>query len=336
MSKRHHPKRGSMGYSPRKRARREVPNIKSWPNDNGDAPKLQGFAGYKAGMTHAFVEDYRPTSTTTGKEIQIPVTIVETPPMNIVAIRLYERTSYGLKTMTEVWNNKLDKELSRRLPLPKKYDNKKPLKNLEKLEKDIDEVRVLASTQPKLVTGVPKKKPELMELRVGGGTIKERLDYAKSILGNDLKITDFIKEGDMVDVIAVTKGKGFQGSVKRWGVKLLTHKNSKHRRMTGTLGPWHPNYVMSEVPQAGQMGYHQRTEYNKRILKIGEKGDEITPDGGFLKYGIVRNNYVVIHGSIPGPTKRLISLRDPIRRRGVAVEQAPEITYISTESKQGV
>jgi large subunit ribosomal protein L3 len=325
-----------MGYSPRKRAKSEIPKVKTWPKDNTEVPKLQGFAGYKAGMTHAFVEDYRPTSTTSGKEVQIPVTIVETPPMKIVAIRIYERTSYGLKTLTEVWNSKLDKELARRLPVPTKYDNKKPLKNLEKLEKSIDEVRVLASTQPKLVTGVPKKKPELMELRVGGGTIKEKLDYARSILGNELKITDFIKEGDMVDVIAVTKGKGFQGSVKRWGVKLLTHKNSKHRRMTGTLGPWHPNYVMSEVPQAGQMGYHQRTEYNKRILKIGEKGDEITPDGGFLKYGIVRNNYVVIHGSIPGPSKRLISLRDPIRRRGVAVEKAPEITYISTESKQGV
>jgi large subunit ribosomal protein L3 len=183
---------------------------------------------------------------------------------------------------------------------------------------------------------VPKKKPELIELRIGGGTINERLGYAKSILGKALKITDFTKEGEMVDVIAVTKGKGFQGTVKRWGVKLLTHKNSKHRRMIGTLGPWHPNYVMSQVPQAGQTGYHQRTEYNKRILKIGEKGDEITPDGGFLKYGIVRNNYIVIHGSIPGPAKRLVSLRDPIRREGVVVERAPEITYISTESKQGV
>lgn len=335
MPKAHHPKRGSMGYSPRKRARREIPKVKSWPTD-GDAPKLQGFAGYKAGMTHAFVEDYRPTSTTSGKEIQIPVTIVETPPMRIVAIRFYEQTSYGLKTLTEIWNDKLDKELARRLPIPKKYDSKKAWKKLEKQEKDIDELRALATTQPKLVTGVPKKKPELMELRIGGGTVQERLKYAKSIIGKTLKITDVIQEGDMIDVIAVTKGKGFQGAVKRWGVKLLTHKNSKHRRMAGTLGPWHPAYVMSEVPQAGQVGYHQRTEYNKRILKIGENGEEITPNGGFLKYGIIRNNYIVIHGSIPGPVKRLISLRDPIRRSGVKVEKAPEITYISTESKQGV
>ncbi|MCK4902826.1 MAG: 50S ribosomal protein L3, partial [Thermoplasmatales archaeon] len=90
------------------------------------------------------------------------------------------------------------------------------------------------------------------------------------------------------------------------------------------------------VPQAGQMGYHQRTEYNKRVLKVGENGEEITPAGGFLHYGIIKNSYILLHGSIPGPTKRLISLRDAVRyQRGVKVEQ-PEISYISTTSKQGV
>jgi large subunit ribosomal protein L3 len=140
----------------------------------------------------------------------------------------------------------------------------------------------------------------------------------------------------MLDILAITKGKGFQGHIQRWGVKLLTHKNSKHRRMIGTAGSWHPNWIQATVPQAGQMGYHQRTEYNKRVLKIGENGDEITPSGGFPHYGIVRNSYVLIHGSIPGPTKRLISMRDAIRyKRGVKVEK-PEISYISNTSKQGV
>jgi len=280
------------------------------------------------------VEDYRPTSTTTGQEIQIPVTVLETPPMRIAAIRFYEQTSYGMKTLTELWAENIQKELARLLPIPKK---KKGTKNWDEIEElHVDDVRAIAYTQPRLVTGIPKKKPELMELRIGGGVIKDRIKYAKSILGKEIHITDFTKEGEMIDVVAVTTGKGFQGHVKRWGVKLLTHKNSKHRRMVGTLGPWHPNYVMSEVPQAGQMGYHQRTEYNKRILKIGDNGEEITPNGGFIRYGIVRNRYIILHGSIPGPVKRLIRLRDPIRRRGVKVEKAPEITYISTESKQGV
>jgi large subunit ribosomal protein L3 len=321
-----------MGYSPRKRSRKETPRVTAWPK-GPDKPKIQGFAGYKAGMTHVFVVDYRPTSTTSGQEVQVPVTVIETPPMKIAAYRTYEMTSYGLKTQTEIWTTALDKELSRHIPLPKKVDVKELEKKID--IKTIEEIRVLAYTQPKLVNSLPKKKPELMELRIYGGTIPEQLEYAKTLLGKEITVKEFTSEGEMVDVIAVTVGKGFQGHVKRWGVKLLTHKNSKHRRMIGTLGPWHPSYVMSEVPQAGQVGYHKRTEYNKRVLKIGSDGSEISPNGGFLHYGVVTNQYVIIHGSVPGPSKRLIRIREPIRMKGVKVEKT-DLTYISTESKQGV
>ena len=330
MAERHHPKRGSHGYSPRKRARAETPHIKSW-SEGGEKPKIQGFMGYKAGMTHAHIADYRPTSTTSGREVLMAVSIVETPPIKIAAVRAYKRTVHGLQTTGEIWADKLDPELSKQLPLTKKKEKKK-----WDFTKDADEMRVLAYTQPKLVTGTPKKTPEIREFRISGGSIDEQIAYAKEILGKELKINDAMSEGDMLDVIAVTKGKGFQGVVKRWGVKLLTHKNSKHRRMIGTAGSWHPNWVQATVPQAGQTGYHQRTEYNKRVLKIGENGEEITPTGGFPHYGIVRNSYILIHGSIPGPAKRLISMRDAVRyRRGVKVEKA-EISYISTTSKQGV
>ena len=329
MGNTHHPKRGSHGYSPRKRARAETPHIKSWP-EGGEKPKIQGFLGYKAGMTHAFIVDYRPTSTTSGREVKMPVSIVETPPIKIAAVRAYKRTSHGLQTINELWADKLDLELSKRLPLAKKEK-----KNNWDFTKDADEIRVLVYTQPKLVTGIPKKIPEIRELRMSGGSIEEQIKYAKEILGKEMKVNDVVNEGDMLDVLAITKGKGFQGAAKRWGVKLLTHKNSKHRRMIGTAGSWHPNWVQATVPQAGQVGYHQRTEYNKRVLKIGENGEEITPAGGFPHYGVVRNSYVIIHGSIPGPVKRLVSMRDAIRyKRGVKVEK-PEISYISTMSKQG-
>jgi len=330
MSERHRPRRGSMGYSPRKRARAETPHIKSWP-EGRDKPKIQGFLGYKAGMTHAFVVDYRPTSTTSGREVVMPVSVVETPPIKIAAVRAYKKMIHGLQTTGEIWANKLDSELSKRLPLAKKEKKK----NWD-FTKDVDEIRVLVYTQPKLVTGIPKKTPEIREMRISGGSIEDQIKYAKEILGKELKINDTLTEGDMLDILAVTKGKGFQGAVKRWGVKLLTHKNSKHRRMIGTAGSWHPNWVQATVPQAGQMGYHQRTEYNKRVLKIGDNGEDITPAGGFPHYGVVRNSYILLHGSIPGPTKRLISMRDAIRyQRGVKVEK-PEVTYISTTSKQGV
>jgi large subunit ribosomal protein L3 len=324
----HRPKKGSRGYSPRKRAKSEVPRFNSWP-DSREGPRIQGFAGYKAGMTHAFVVDYRPTSNTANQEVQIPVTILETPPMKIAAIRFYGRDQYGLRSLGEKWAKNFNKELKRRFPVPRETRGK------EVKAADVEEVRLIVYTQPKLVTGIPKKVPEIMEVRVGGGTLEERLDYSKSLLGKDINITDFASPGQMIDVAAITKGKGFQGHRKRWGVKLLDSKNSKHRRMIGTLGPKSPGYVRPSVPQAGQVGYHQRTEYNKRILKIGEEGEEITPAGGFVHYGKVNNQYLLLHGSVPGPTKRLVRFRDATRYTvGLAVE-SPEMTYISTESKQG-
>jgi large subunit ribosomal protein L3 len=325
----HRPKKGSRGYSPRKRANSPVPRFNTWP-ECAEGPRIQGFAGYKAGMTHAFVVDYRPTSNTANQEVQIPVTVVETPPMRIAAVRFYGLDTYGLKCLGEVWTKNPMKDLRKRLPAPKENHGKAV--DLSR----VDEVRLIVHTQPKLVTGVPKKVPDVMEVRVGGGSVEERAEFAKSLLGKEITITDFASPGQMIDVAAITKGKGFQGHRKRWGVKLLSHKNSKHRRMIGTLGPKSPGYVRPSVPQAGQVGYHQRTEYNKRVLKIGESGEEITPAGGFLHYGKVNNQYILLHGSVPGPTKRLVRFRDAARYTvGVSVE-SPDMTYISTESKQGV
>ena len=322
------PKRGSHAFSPRKRARAIVPTIRSWPSSDGNKPYLQGFAGYKAGMTHVLIVDYRPTSTTSGQQVFVPVTVLETPPMKIFAVRLYKNTPYGMKALTEIWaEGDAIKELKGVVPIPKKKK--------EKEIKEYDDVRILAMTEPWRITGIPQKKPHIMEIRVGGGDLEARFNYANELLGKEIGVKDVFKEGDMMDAIAVTKGKGFQGAVKRWGVKLLHHKNRKHRRMIGTLGPW-LSWVRSTVPQAGQMGFHKRTDYNKRILKIGENGEEITPNGGFPHYGVVKNEYVIVHGSLPGSVKRIIRMRHAVRYiKGIKVEK-PEITYISTTSKQGV
>ncbi len=328
------PRRGSMGYSPRKRAQSITARITKWPEPTGDAVRLQGFAGYKAGMTHAFIVDFRAKSTTAGQEVQIPVTVLEVPPMKVCGVRLYADTAYGRKAVGEVWASKLDKELARRLPLPKEYDEKAAWEKAAKLE--YDDVRALVYTQPVMVSGLPKKKPELMEIRVGGGKMKERLEYAKGVLGKPVTVKDFCKEGEMVDVAAITKGRGWQGVTKRWGTKLLMHKNSKHRRLIGTLGTKRPNYVRSTVPQGGQRGFHQRTELNKRVLKIGDNGQEVTPKGGFLHYGDVRNSYMLIHGSVPGPSKRIVRMRQPMRTNFTALKEPPQVTFVSIESKQGV
>ena len=332
MPKEHRPRRGSMGFSPRKRSESPIPHFSSWPEIDG-GPKLQGFAGYKAGMTHALVVDYRPTSTTSGQEVQVPVTVVETPPMRVAAVRFYKRSSGGLQAYVEIWSENVDKDLGRAFPIPKKPPEGNAWAAIDSVL--IEDVRVITHTQPSLVTGVPKKVPEIMEQRIGGGTIPERVEYARSILGKEVRVSDFCKEGAMVDVAAVTKGKGWQGHHTRWGTKLLSHKNSKHRRGIGTLGNFQPGYVRPSVPQAGQLGYHQRTEYNKRVLRIGENGTDVTPNGGFLHYGVVRTSFILLHGSIPGPTKRLIRFRDAARGGYVRLEKPPELSYLSKASKQG-
>ena len=325
-----------MAFSPRKRARSETPHISSWAAVEGDDPKILGFAGYKVGMSHIMAVDYRKKSTTAGQEIRMPVTIVEIPPMKVIGARGYIQDTYGLRTLTEAWEKKIDKDLERTLPIPKGHNTKAAWKKMS--DSDLEEVRLLVHTQPRMVTGIPKKRPEIMEMAVGGGSVDAQIEFAKEMMGKEFTMSDFTQDGEMLDAIAVTTGYGFQGHVKRWGVKLLTHKNSKHRRMIGNLGPFSPGYVVSTVPQAGQTGYHQRTEYNKRLLKIGDNPDEINPKGGFLNYGLIRGNYALLHGSLPGPSKRLIRFRKAVRFHGKKTDSvvAPEITMISQESQQGV
>jgi large subunit ribosomal protein L3 len=74
---------------------------------------------------------------------------------------------------------------------------------------------------------------------------------------------------------------------------------------------------MYTVARQGQRGFHQRTEYNKRILimsdteKDGQKS--INPSGGFKHFGLVKGEYIVVRGSVPGVAQRLVRMRQPIR-----------------------
>ncbi len=321
------PKRGSLAYIPKVRASSIVGRVRFWPNVTYDKPKLLGFAGYKAGMTHVLVIDDTRGSPHYGKEIVLPVTVLDAPPLYIVAVRCYETTPYGLKTLGEVWVDKPPKDIERILTIPEKFNRDEMIKKIKSNIDRISEVRVLTCTQPRL-SGLRKKTPELFEGGVGGGSVEDRLEYCLSILGKEVKAGDVLKEGAYVDVSAVTKGKGFQGVIKRWGVKRLPHKSRKGVRKVGTLGPWSPAMVLHTVPRAGQLGFFQRIEHNKRIMKIGVNGEEITPKGGFTRYGIIKGDYILIKGSIPGPVKRLVRLRVAARLHKGTPEKAPQITYV--------
>jgi large subunit ribosomal protein L3 len=257
--------------------------------------------------------------------------------MKVAAIRVYKNSTYGAAAIAEAWTTELDKELNRAMIVPKKHDLPAALARIDQLIKDgiAKDLRVVMYTLPEKVTGIPKKKPEIMENNIGGTELTARFEYAKTLLGKSINISDVFANGDIIDVLAITTGKGTQGPVKRWGIQLQKSKHSRAGsvREVGTLGAWHPSHVSWRVPQMGQTGYHQRTEFNKRIMQIGKDGKTVTPEGGILNYGIIRNDYIIIKGSVPGPAKRLVRMRPAIRLKKTL--PVPELTHVSLESKQG-
>lgn len=325
------PRRGSLAYLPRGRAARWVGRIRYWPDVTGD-PRPLAFPGFKAGMGHAVALDQSQGSLTYGKEVVIPVTVLETPPLIICGIRIYEKSNAGTRTLGEVWSTETPKDLERLVTKTKKSDNSESVQKVEKLLDKASEVRVIAATQTRM-TSTGRKKPHLMEIRIGGGNAKDQYEYSKKVLGKEIKSSDVFKEGNLVDVIAITKGKGIQGPVKRWGVSILPHKSRKTTRGVGCIGGWTPNFIMYSVPRAGQMGFFQRTEFNKQVLKVGENGKEATPIGGFQNYGNVNGQYMILRGSVPGPAKRLVMMRSPARVR-LPIEVAPKMEYLSLETKK--
>jgi ribosomal protein L3 len=78
-------------------------------------------------------------------------------------------------------------------------------------------------------------------------------------------------ENEFIDVLGVTKGKGMEGVIARWGVKRLPRKTHRGLRKVACIGAWHPSRVSFTVARAGQRGYFHRTEKNKRIFRIGKK-----------------------------------------------------------------
>lgn len=320
------PRKGSLQYWPRRRSKKGIARVRSWPESK--EAKLLGFAGYKVGMTHLLVTDNRPNSITKDAEIFMPVTVVECPAIKVLSINFYKKTPYGLTLSCSVLSSSVNKELNRVISLPKNI--KKKIEDI----KEFDDLRIVIYTQPHK-TGFGKKKPDIFEIGIGGSK-EEKLNYVKTIIGKEISVKDILKEGQQIDIHAITKGKGTQGPMKRFGISKRRHKSEKSVRNPGSLGPWKgQGHIMWTVAHAGKTGYYVRSEKNKHIIKIGDKAEEINSKGGFLKYGIIKNPYILVKGSIPGAVKRLIRLTEPIRPNRKIPVEAPAIKYTSLESKQG-
>ncbi len=328
MPTRRKPRAGSLQFWPRKRAKRIYPRVSTYPSIDEsklEKPKLLAFAGYKAGMLQLVRKDTTKGSPTFGEDIVVPVTVLDCPPMIAVGVRAYKSTTRGLSVINEAWADKLPKgfELKRKSKKTSKAKKKETRKNnastqFAKMEKELDKiasVRLIVATQPKLA-GFGKKTTDVFEVEIAGKSVKEKLDFARELLGTEIKPTDVFREGELVDAIGITKGKGTVGPVKRFGITIQNRHAKGKRRHVGSLGQEEPGRVRWTVPMAGQLGFQQRTEYNKRILKMNDDpdaGKDVTPKSGFKNYGIIKGPYVLIEGSVPGPKKRLIFLRSAIR-----------------------
>jgi large subunit ribosomal protein L3 len=329
--KRKRPRRGSLQFWHRKRAKRIYPRIRS--NTNFNEVKLAGFSGYKAGMTQIFYVDARPNSPTKGENLCVPATIIECPAIKVIGLRLYKNIPVS-SVLIDIFSDNFDMDLAKKLNLPKKKTEQQKIKDAESKLEQASDIKVLIQTQPRQA-GFGKKKPELMEIAVGGDDIKARFDYVKSLLGKEVKVSDILSLGHYYDIHAVTTGKGYQGVIKRFGVRRKVHKSEKGVRRIGTLGAFTGAQTW-RVPHPGQMGYHTRTEYNKQVMLISNPSEqEVNPKGGITKYGKVKSDYILLAGSIPGPKKRLIRLTTAIRHKAKQGTTAPELQSISLRSQQG-
>lgn len=333
MGKRHAPRRGSMQFWPHKRSKRIYPRVNA-RTVSSEVKPLE-FSGYKAGMTHIIAKDNSKNTTTKNMTISVPVTVIECPDIHVYAVRLIENKDYGTQVVKDIVNPKLNKDLAKRLSLSNKKDTD-VAKEIETImsEKEICDITLLVYTAPK-ETGIGKKKPEIYELALGGN-VTDKVEYIKNNLDKPISLADVFKEGEFIDVHAVTKGKGFQGAVKRFGVDIRARKSEKGVRAAGSLGGWKgQGHVMYRIPAAGKMGFNSRVDYNKKIMLISDDISKVNPPGGFVNFGFVKGKYMLIKGSIPGPKKRMVRLVSSIRLKSHQEKNVLQIVKVVNESPQG-
>ena len=311
--KRHSPRRGSLAYSPRIRAKSMEARIRAWPKVDSDEPKILAHCGFKAGCVQIVSIDDREKVPNAGKQLVSLGTVLVTPPVLILGVRGYSKDHNGKHAEFDVYAEDIPKSFSKEISLKNNQEN--ALENAEKGLKRVKEIFAIVAVSPR-AAGLDQKKPYVFEAFVSGGDIQKQFTHVKELLGKEIKIDQIFETGATVDVAAITKGHGWQGVLKRWNVKKKQHKSRKTVREVGSLGPISPQSVMYTVPRAGQHGFHQRVEYDKRIMIMSNTEKEefkINPDGGFKHFGNVNGDFIIVKGSVPGTYRRLIKLRKQIR-----------------------
>ncbi|OAT88854.1 50S ribosomal protein L3 [Candidatus Arthromitus sp. SFB-turkey] len=123
-------------------------------------------------------------------------------------------------------------------------------------------------------------------------------DCSSYNIGTEIDVNIF-SQGEKVDVIGVSKGKGFQGTIKRWnGHRGPMSHGSKFHRSVGSMGASSdPSRTFKNKKMPGRMGGRKCTVQNLEIVKI-----------------IPEKNVILIKGCIPGPNKSIVQIRDCVKK----------------------
>jgi len=137
------------------------------------------------------------------------------------------------------------------------------------------------------------------------------VDVSNYSLGSEVK-ADIFAEGEMVDVTGTSKGKGFQGVIKRWNQSRgpMGHGSQYHRGV-GSLGTLLPMRVIPGKKMPGHMGSEQVTIQNLEIVQID-----------------LENNVILVKGNVPGPKKSLVLVKSSVKHTGKINTPVELITYV--------
>jgi large subunit ribosomal protein L3 len=140
------------------------------------------------------------------------------------------------------------------------------------------------------------------------------VDVSAYTLGQEIK-ADIFTVGEMVDVSGVSKGKGFQGVIKRFGQSRgpMGHGSQYHRGV-GSLGTLLPMHVLKGKKLPGHMGHKLVTVQNLEIVEVD-----------------LENNIILVKGNVPGPKKSLVIIKSSIKHEGKVNAQDELITYVEVE-----
>ena len=145
------------------------------------------------------------------------------------------------------------------------------------------------------------------------------VDVSKYQLGQELTVEVF-EEGEMVDVSGISKGKGFQGVIKRYNQSRgpMGHGSQYHRGV-GSLGTMRPMRVFKGKKLPGHMGHVSVTMQNLEVVAVMK--DE---------------NVILIKGNVPGPKKSLVIIKSAVKKPNVKNDKIELVTYANEEVKAEV